>query len=489
MIGDLHGSPPRASPPARRCLGSPTAALVVLVFAVTVVRLVLGHVFFGFHTGDDVEILQAGLMRAVGWPHQPWQIRNLFIVDAAAAPAAWLAAAFGVRSMRLLLWVEAWPLAALASVNVVLVWRFALEWLRSRPVALLAAVLYGLHWIPLGYGSMVYPRTASTTCVLLAALLLVRSPLRAWRAAAAGGWIGVAWAIRYSEAIFVLPVAGWLLLEHAAARRRWFLAGAAVAGFSAVSLLTVGVYDWLSWGRPFASLVAFARYTLLERRASSLAAVQPWQWYFWRLPKWLPLTLLPLLWRARVVPQAVRVAGFVVLPLAVLCFIHHKQLRYLQGVLPFALLLAAGGAWSLWRRGRRWWAGTLVALSLVWGLSGITFLSRKSMAAAAMAQRLSAERPAGRELCLSQAWAYGNDLFLGRGVRIRDLPYPMTAAALAGLGERCAYLALYREDVERDVELRRAVEREGFVPWAAQAWGRSKAVVAFRGRAGTPPPR
>ena len=459
--------------------------LGAIILLATAVRLSVGFVFFGFLTGDDVEILQAGFLRALGWPYQPWEIRNLLVSDLLAAPAIALAAALGVSSTRVLAWSASLPFVVLASLNVWLVHRLALDWLRDERPALLAAGLYAFHWLPLGYGSMVYPRTASTTCVLLATLALWKGRPSLWRPLLAGGLMAVAWAIRFSEAVFLLPLLAlaWRQedrMRGEGLRERVVRCGALAAGFAAVSLLTIGVEDWLTWGRPFASLAAFVHYSLVEGRTSSLAA-QPWYLYLRRLPNWLPLTLLPFLWRARKVRGSLVLALYVLLPLLMLSLIQQKQLRYLQGSIPFLILLAAAGAWSLWEAGRRRWVAALAALSLLLELYGMGFLTRKSMAAVEAAQQLAALPSPPRAICLSQAWAYGGTLYLGRDTGIRELPFPLSEPALGDeVLAACPWIAFYEEDHRRDPRIAERLAQQGYARLGAWRWGRSRPVLVFR---------
>jgi hypothetical protein len=454
--------------------------LGIILGASTLVRLALGFVYFGFHTGDDVEILQAGFMRALGWPYQPWEIRNLLVSDVLVAPALTLAIAMGVRSTQILVWLASVPFVFLASLNIWLLYRLTRRWLESEQAALLAAGLYAFHWLPLGYGSMVYPRTVSTSCVLLAAWLVWDKQCPAWRAALAGGLVGVAWAIRYSESVFLAPLLCALWLAREPIRARLVRSLALLCGFVGVSFLTVGLEDWLAWGRPFASLIAFARYTLVERQASALEPSQPWFWYLWRLAKWLPLTLLPFLWRARRVPGVLTVALYLLLPLVGLSAIYHKQLRYLQGIIPILIMLAAAGAWSLWMERKRRLVIALATLSVLWGLSGITFLQKKSMAAVKAAHDIQTLPASPRRVCLSQAWAYGDTLYLRPGVGIHDLPYPLSAEALEGALGECPIVALYQEDFRRDAGIPTVLEERGFTPFREFGRGHSKPVLVFR---------
>lgn len=464
--------------------------LGALIVAVTIVRLILAFVFYGFLTGDDVEILQAGSLRAFGWPYQPWAIRNLLVPDLLVAPALRIAAALGVTSTRTLVALASVPFVLLASLNVWLVFRLARRWLASDAPALLSAALYALHWIPLGFGSSVYPRTASTTCVLLAAWLLAAAGSGLRRAALAGGLAAVAFAIRYSEAIFLVPMVAVLALEPAPARARLARCVALLGGFLGMALLTVGLEDWLTWGRPFASLAAFARFTLIEERSSSLVVGQPWYWFFWRLPKWLPVTLLPFLWRrvrrARVLLPA---ALYVLLPLLLLSGVYHKEMRYLQGILPFVLLVAAAGAWSFWESGRRWPVAIPCVASVALGLAGIVFLRDKSMAAVQAAEAL-AGLAQGQTVAVSQSWAYGGTLYLRPDVEVLDLPYPLTATALEGAAARARWIAVYSRDLQANPAFAPLLEARGFTRMREFVGRSSRPVVLYaadRRRPARPP--
>jgi hypothetical protein len=463
-------------PPAIAAPGRWLAAIVLLT---TAARLILGYVFFGFHTGDDVEILEAGFRRALGWPYEPWAIRNLLVSDLLVAPVLRLGAALGIGSVETLVWLGSLPFVALASVNVWLVYRLTLRWCGGSDPAVVAAALYACHWIPLGYGTMVYPRTAAVTAILLAALTLLAPIWSRWRAAGAGGLVAVAWAFRYSEAVFLLPLCAALWLRGGRVRDRVLDGVALGAGFALGSLVTVGLIDALTWGEPFASLLAFADYTLVERQASALEPNQPWYWYLRRLPKWLPLTLLPLLWRARTLRGSLAVALFVVLPLLALSAIHHKTLRYLQGVIPFVTVLGAAGWWLWWREGRRRLAAVLCALSLLLGLSGITFLAKKSMAAVVAARAIAAGGDGG-PVALSQAWAYGDDLYLGQGAGIVELGYPLDAGALVERVAGCRWVAFYEKELARSPQVEPLLAEAGFDRFATHRWGRSEPVVVYR---------
>ena len=254
--------------------------LAGLVAVAALVRLVLWAQPVGFLTGDDVEILSSGFSAATGLEYRPWAIRNQLVPRLLVAPAVQLAQIFGAEDRSLLVRLGEAPFLLLSLLNVLLVYRLAQRVCEQeepparRLAPLLAAGVYGLHWLPAAYGATAYPRTASVPCVLLAALLLLGEGKDLRRGLGAGALVAVAFAVRYSEGIFLLPL---VLLGFASGldTLRVVRRGAGlVAGFLGAGLVTVGLVDWWTWGTPFASLVEFARYTLVERRASSLVVDQ-----------------------------------------------------------------------------------------------------------------------------------------------------------------------------------------------------------------------
>lgn len=180
-----------------KTMGRPLAAIIA---AVAIAQLWLAHRYFGFMTGDDVEVLSEAFRRARGLDYHPWDIRNLFIPDLVVAPAVWIASRAGISSPRTLIFVTALPFIALTALTIVLVYRLALRWCADERAALVAALLFATHWIPLGFGSTVYPRTLAAACVVGAALIAERWPF------VAGTLLGLAFADRFSEIVFMAPI-------------------------------------------------------------------------------------------------------------------------------------------------------------------------------------------------------------------------------------------------------------------------------------------
>ncbi|HET7437692.1 MAG TPA: hypothetical protein VFN10_23505 [Thermoanaerobaculia bacterium] len=439
--------------------------LVPLIAASALVQLALAIRFFGFYTGDDVEVLAEAFRVARGFSYRAWDIRNLFVPDFIVAPPVWLATRLGVSDTRTLIVIATLPFIALSSLTIAFVHALALRWSQrfigapgTLVAARAAALLFALHWIPLGFGSTVYPRVVAMACIAAAALLL-ETREEGWAAVAAGALAGVAFADRFSEIVFLAP----LLLV--AQRRAVHVALGAVATIG----LLVGGYDWITWGEPFGSAIRFARLTLVAPDFASRVKMQSPLWYLETLPRWIALTLLPLLWYAR----RLRAPWlYVLVPLVALSLVRHKELRYLQGIIPFAMILAGIGYAAMPRRRI---AHALLALSLVWQLYGLRFLERKTQPAVEAAQ-LVARDPDVHAVVMSQLWAYGDRLYFTDQREVLDVTTPPRDLATALRFAQAA--CLYESDV--DANVRATLAQSGFREVQTFRAGKARDVVVYR---------
>jgi hypothetical protein len=419
-------------------------------------QLFLAHRFFGFLTGDEVEVLGEAFRRALRFPYTPWEVRNLFVPDVVVAPVVWLVKHLGVTDTGRVIELAALPFIALTAVTTLLVRRLALQWSDGdERAATIAMLLFALHWIPLCFGSTVYPRTLAMACIAAAALIAERRPILA------GALVGVAFTDRFSEIVFLLPVL--LLIPR---RQAW----RALAGAALVILITSGVYDWLTYGVPFSSAWKFAHLTVVERDFASRVKYQSPFWYATNILRWCAPTLLPLAWLAR---ARVRWA-FLAVPLVALSIVNHKELRYVQTLVPFLAVAAGIGASLLWRE-RRAVAIALVAVSVVWNLTGLRFFARKTQPAVMAARWLATQEKHG--FVVSQLWAYGDRLYLGTNVDPQEVGTP--PRNLGAVLPHADTASLWETDLD-DPGVREALSRNGFRPVRTFRDGPARAVVVFR---------
>jgi hypothetical protein len=459
-------------------------SLAAIIAAVAVVQLWLAWRYYGFLTGDDVEVLSEAFRRARGLAYVPWDIRNLFVPDVIVAPVVWLSRG---ASTQVAIFLASIPFISLSALTIWLVYRLALRWSGDERAALAAALLMATHWISLGFGSTVYPRTLAAACIVAAALIVDRWPF------VAGALVGIAFADRFSEIVFLAPILTVILsrrrpggaedgrrtpsfvavsdgvLRPSSAPpgfRRLRMTGAVLFGTSASILLTVGLYDYLTWGAPFASIIKFANLTLVAPDFASRVKYQaPW-WYLANLVRWCSPALLPLLWYAR----RSRAIWFIVIPLIAFSAIKHKELRYLQALIPFLCIAAAIG-FALMRNRRI--AIALLAVSMLWDLYGLRYFARKSQPAVMAAQWMAAN-PSIHSIAASQLWAFGDKLYLGDKMAMSDAGTPPEHLE----DVRANAIALYETDL--DVPARLDVLRtNGYAPVQTFRDGPARAVVVF----------
>jgi hypothetical protein len=452
-------------------------SLGAIIAVAAAAQLWLACRYYGFLTGDDVEVLSEAFRRARGLAYTPWDIRNLFVPDVVVAPVVFLSRGVSTRTT---IFFASIPFIALSSLTIWLVYRLALRWCDER-AALVAALLFAAHWIPLSFGSTVYPRTLAAACVVAAALIVDRWPF------VAGLLIGVAFADRFSEVVFLAPIL-LMVTKHrqeclchiGRSRECPIHARTGVAqtllsvlkvmlGTTVAIILTVGIYDWLTWGSPFSSAIKFAHLTLVEPDFASRVKYQaPW-WYLANIVRWCSPALLPLLWYAR----RSRAIWFIVIPLVAFSAIKHKELRYLQVIIPFLCIAAAMG--FAFMRNRRI-AVALVAISIVWDLHGLRYLARKSQPSV-MAARWIASNPSIHSIAASQLWSFGDKLYLGDTMAMSDVGTPPENLSEVNADA----VALYETDL--DVPSRAdALRANGYTPVQPFRDDPARAVVVFMKR-------
>ena len=423
--------------------------LPVLLVATASLKLALAYKYPGFLSGDDFETVATAARCAAGLDYRPWPIRSLVHPLILACPPAKGARLAGLGGPRELTLAASIPTIAFSTLAIWILYRLAVSLGWSRPAARVAAVLFAFHWLPLAYGATPFPRPVSG-CLLLAAFWLVARQKAASAPGlfAAGLLAGAAFAVRWSEGVMLLP-----LLAYSVWRRRRVRPLAMIlCGFLVSVGLLVGLFDAITWGRPFASLLAFARFL----REPNLGGFRSGLWYGSMALQWAGPILLLLAAAAlrdrRAVPPLSIALSFAVL----LSFSPLKEMRYLQICIPF-LALAAGLGWERLRAGAiasRTIAAAALALCLPLGLERTLHLLRhKSQSAIEAAALLARVEPAARVVVLEQAWAYGEKLYLGNAVTIRDLApqRPLSAGLVRSAAEGAAAVCLYRSDVSKDI--------------------------------------
>ena len=88
--------------------------LIALSVAGAALQLWFAHRYYGFLTGDDVEVISEAFRVATGYHYRAWDIRCLFIPQWIVAPPIWIASKLGVHDVKTLIWI--------ATIEAILRW-------------------------------------------------------------------------------------------------------------------------------------------------------------------------------------------------------------------------------------------------------------------------------------------------------------------------------------------------------------------------------
>jgi hypothetical protein len=276
--------------------------------------------------------------RAVfGYGLVPWEFRDgarswFFpgVIAAIWEPASLL----GVDSSLALVMLARLFMVACSVVAIVFAARLAAH-TRGMRAGLAAAVILATLPPAVVFAHRAMSETVSAPLIAVGAWLLSR------RSPRSAGWAGLAIALaclcRYQNGLFVLVFVATLMLQ-----RRWREVATFCSTGAAVALFG-GLLDWVTWGRPFHSFLAYIEFNLRHDGASTFG-VEPFTYYATTL--WSSAgPLLPLLAACFCVGAYYEpvlggaVAAFVlahsVLP--------HKEFRFLVPCLPLFASVAAIG--------------------------------------------------------------------------------------------------------------------------------------------------
>jgi hypothetical protein len=381
-----------------------------------VVRLANAYWHYGFFAGDDVEIHEMTLAALFGYDWEIWNLRNAFYPMTFILPVQWLLVQAGASDPFSLVFAGRAVVAAFSSATLLLLFAVGRRVL-GTPSALLAVMLLALSALHVTLGSTELPRPVAAFFLVAGFGLTLRGGAHSLLAGIA---LGIAGAMRFSEAVFIAPCVLGLTVY-----RRYQDALLTAASFACVWLLILGVSDWLYWGTPFSSLQRAADYSVVKGLSSR--GYEPFHWYFSHIPQWsnfftVLLGLLAFRFRGAWIP-----AFWAWMPVLVLSLLSHKEPRYLVPILPFLALAAGDALWRLLQRfdGKSWRHGPIgLALLVATGSAAVFEISgfrfERSEASVELANAYREEWRDGG-VAVEQLWRVGGRLYLSEVPTLVDL--------------------------------------------------------------------
>ncbi|MGE5340019.1 MAG: glycosyltransferase family 39 protein [Candidatus Omnitrophota bacterium] len=305
--------------------------LFIIISISAIIKILNAWHYYGFFSGDDVEIHEMTLASLFKWQDwKAWDLRNAFYPMFFIYPIQALVFYLGMKDPEILIFSGRLVVIAFSSVNIYLVFRIATHLFKRFSIGLIASFLLAFSQLCMTFGSSALPRSVSSTFILLCFLFLIVNPHRAWRVALAGVFLGIGSAIRFSEAIFIVPCLVYLFIEKRFSHIIWV---SVLALASALSIL--GISDQLYWGSPFYSLKNIVNYTLVHKQSSR--GYQSGLSYLFQLNQWTNFfIIIAFLWGLRL--KMWRLISWVLIPLILLSLLPHKEPRYLIPIIPFMAL-------------------------------------------------------------------------------------------------------------------------------------------------------
>jgi hypothetical protein len=314
----------------------------------------------GIVWADEIfQTLEQGHRLAFGYGFVPWEFKDAarsWFLPGVIGGVMKLLAAGGVTSGAGLAIGVKLLFAALAVVTFYPLLRMAEAW-GGVFSAVLLGVVASVFPACLVYSTRALSEVASAPLLTWGLWLLWPWGMgRAGKAAAyvtvptVGGWsggmrrllvvgllFGLATLVRYQNGILLPAILIIVLI------RRSFRAAALVAIGIIVFLLLGGLLDWVTWGKPFRSLIVYVRFNLIEGGANLWGVAS--REFFLRV---MLSTNGPAVWILTLGFLAgLRRTWPVALPALLFSSVHsaipHKELRFLYPVLPLFLLCAAVG--------------------------------------------------------------------------------------------------------------------------------------------------
>ena len=319
--------------------------VATILIAAAVPRVVLAVEDQGIFWPDEIfQSLEQAHRAVFGYGFIPWEFREgarSWLFPGAFAVLWKIAAVMGVRSGAVLVLLAKLSMVAMALVGLYATIRIA-ERLGGGRAGALAGLLAATFPATLIFGHRCMAEMASGPVLAVAVWQWLGAGRR--RMFLSGLLTSLAIFLRYQNGLVTV---GLLVALLAAKRRRdaiMFVAG------GAVGLLGGEILDWVTWGSPFHSLIAYVRYNLVQGKSAAYG-VSSWLYYF--ETAWSLTGLPSLVIAAGVIAAWGRTRALVAVAMAfvaVHCVVPHKEYRFLMPVVPLLLALAAVGLNTLFIR-------------------------------------------------------------------------------------------------------------------------------------------
>jgi hypothetical protein len=191
--------------------------LIIFIFISTIIKILNAWNYYGFFSGDDVEILEMSFANIFNWKWEAWNLRNAFYPIIFIYPIQLLLKIIGINDLAILIFAGRFVVIFFSTINIFLVYKITKNLSLNKPAGLIAAFFLAFSQIHITFASSVLPRTVSSFFILLSLMFLTSRPKINSQnniiASLAGVALGIGAIIRFSEIIFIIPCLIYLIME------------------------------------------------------------------------------------------------------------------------------------------------------------------------------------------------------------------------------------------------------------------------------------
>jgi GPI mannosyltransferase 3 len=397
--------------------------LAAIIFVSTVVKILNAWLYYGFFSGDDVEVFEMTLAHLYEWKWQAWNLRSAFYPMVFIAPIHFVLKTIGVTSPGMFVFAGRIVVVVFSVFNILLVYQIVRRLLQSSAPGLIAAFLLAFSQLHISFAASILPRTVASTFILYALYLLIRKPQSSLYASLAGIFLGTGAVIRFSEAIFIVPCLIYLIMEKRFRHALWVSLTSLLTG-----LALLGLSDYLYWGSPLFSLKNIVDYTLVKKLSSR--GYQSPIYYITHIGEWsngLMVILALMAYRGKKHVFTI----WALSPLLLLSLLPHKESRYLIPVIPFFAAMAGTGTWY-WLKdiarnpsiqvSRKQMMAMLLSFAFIGSLvfEADRFRFRRSETAVDIARYLTAQNKF-QSIAIEQLWRTGGEIYLHKIPKVLNI--------------------------------------------------------------------
>lgn len=314
--------------------------IVLLIIGISlIIKIFNAYCFYGFFSGDDVEIHEMTFSYLFDWGTKAWNIRSPFYPMVFIFPVQAILFSLGINEPFYLIFSGRMVVVLFSALNLYLVFIIAARLFKSMPVGLFSMFFLALSKLHTTMGSSELPRTIASTCILVAFWLMLQEKNQRILVPVAGMVLAIGASIRFSEAIFLVPAFFYLFL-HKRLRQAFSLVALFVVAFAFINYLS----DKLYWGQPFFSLKNLVDFTILKKQ--STRGFQPLLYYILSIGLWTNYFSFGLM-LCSLRQNLKKIWIWVAAPILLLSLFPHKEPRYLLPVIPFYCIMVGLSVWGL----------------------------------------------------------------------------------------------------------------------------------------------